>query len=250
MMAHPVVSVITVVMNAERDLQQTINSVKAQTWPYIEYIVVDGVSKKDNTIRVIEKYATEGVIHTWISENDKGFYDAMSKGIRLSTGDYVCFINAGDEFYENTTLEQIFNSNGDQHDVYYGDTVLTNSNYEIIGPRTHKKLPQQLTWKSFRWGSVVCHQSIYVRRDIAPEYDLKFRRSGDIEWSIRVLKQAKSAKNVGFTVARYMRGGLSDQHRWKYMRERFWIGVKHYGFLRTVWDNFVLVFRHLIGKPL
>ncbi len=247
---HPVVSVITVVMNAERDLVQTIKSVEAQTWPHVEYVVVDGVSTKDRTLDVIKEYADKGVIHTWVSEKDKGFYDAMGKGIRLSTGDYVCFINAGDELYDNTTLERIFSPEGDTHDVYYGDTVLTDSDYQIIGPRSHKKLPANLTWKSFRWGSVVCHQSIYVRRSIAPQYDLNFPRSGDIEWSIRALKQAKSTKNVGFVVARYLRGGLSDQHRWRYMRERFWIGVKHFGFFRTIWDNIVLVLRFLIGKPL
>jgi glycosyltransferase involved in cell wall biosynthesis len=246
----PTISVITVVMNAERDLLQTIRSVEAQTWPHVEYVVVDGVSKKDRTLDVIREYAEKGVIHRWVSEPDKGFYDAMDKGVRLSTGDYVCFINAGDELYEPTTLEKMFGTDGDTYDVYYGDTVLTDADYRIIGPRSHKKLPENLTWKSFRWGSVVCHQAIYVRRSIAPPYDLNFPRSGDIEWSIRALKQAKNAKNVGFVIARYLRGGLSDQHRWRYMRERFWIGVRHFGFFRTLWDNFVLVFWFVIGKPL
>jgi glycosyltransferase involved in cell wall biosynthesis len=241
----PVVSVITVVLNAKRDLEQTIRSVEAQTWPHIEFIVVDGIST-DGSLEVVKAKAAQGVVHKWVSEKDKGFYDAMTKGIHLATGDYVCFINAGDEFYEPTTLERIFGPEGDTHDVYYGDTMLTDANYNIIGPRYHKKLPKHLTWKSFRWGSVVCHQAIYVRRSLAPDYDLTFPRSGDIEWSIRVMKQARSAKNVGFYVARYMRGGLSDQHRWKYMKERFWIGVKHFGFVRAVWDNLVMYVAHFL----
>lgn len=243
---RPVVSVITAVWNAESLIEQTIRSIAAQTYPHIEMIVVDGVSK-DGTLDIVRRYHPQ-VVTRYVSEPDRGFYDAMDKGVQMATGDYVCFINAGDEFYEPDTLAKIFDHEGPYADVYYGDTMLTNDKFEEIGLRRHKPLPEHLTWKSFRWGSVVCHQSIFVRRTLAPRYDLTFPRSGDIEWSIRALKASKTVVNTHTIISKYLVGGLSAQHRWRYMRERFWIGVRHFGFLRTVWDNFVMVISFIIRR--
>lgn len=238
-----VLSVITVVLNAKRDFAQTLASVRAQTYPHIEYIVVDGVSK-DGTLAVIQE--NQDAISTWISEKDQGFYDAMNKGLRLATGSHVVFMNAGDEFYDPETVARIFAAAPDDVPpaavgVYYGDTVLTDEDFNVLGPRSHKKLPERLSWKSFRYGSVVCHQAFIARRDIAPEYDLAFPGSSDIEWSIRVLKRAETIVRVPGNIARYKMGGLSLQNKWRYMRERFWIGVRHFGLLRTVWDNLWMV---------
>ena len=247
----PVISVITVVLNAKRDFEQTAKSIQAQTYPNVEWVVVDGVST-DGTLEVIEAY--KECIGQLVSEKDKGFYDAMNKGLHLATGEYVLYINAGDELYAPDTLEQVFAEDGDRYDVYYGDTVLTaaEEDYRVIGPRDHKLLPQTLSYKNFRYGSVVCHQSFIARRSLAPDYDLRFPGSSDIDWSLKVLKKTTpdKIKNTEQIISKYLVGGLSHQHRWRYMKERFWIGVNHFGFPRTVWDNTVMVLAHLVGKKL
>ena len=99
---HPKFSIITVTYNAGAVLEDTIQSVITQTYKNMEYIIVDGGSK-DRTLQIIEQYKEH--IHTVISEPDKGLYDAMNKGIKLATGDYLCFLNAGDELHEDDTLQ-------------------------------------------------------------------------------------------------------------------------------------------------
>ena len=100
----PTFSIVTVCYNAEAELEDTIQSVIAQTYRHVEYIIVDGASK-DGTLAIIERY--KGRIARVVSEPDKGLYDAMNKGLRLATGDYVCFLNAGDCFHEDSTLQRM-----------------------------------------------------------------------------------------------------------------------------------------------
>ena len=104
---HPKFSIITVTYNAGAVLEDTIQSVITQTYKNVEYIIVDGGSK-DRTLQIIEQYKEH--IHTVISEPDKGLYDAMNKGIKLATGDYLCFLNAGDELHEDDTLQLMVHS--------------------------------------------------------------------------------------------------------------------------------------------
>lgn len=103
----PKFSIITVTYNAEAVLEDTIQSVISQTYHHVEYIIVDGASK-DGTLSIIDRYKDR--ITRIVSEPDKGLYDAMNKGIRLATGDYLCFLNAGDSFHEDDTLQQMVHS--------------------------------------------------------------------------------------------------------------------------------------------
>ena len=99
----PIVSIITVCYNAEQDLKKTIESVRNQTYKNIDYVIVDGASK-DGSVEVIKQNGD--VVSRWISEKDGGLYYAMNKGLDLACGDYVLFLNAGDVFFEDTTLEK------------------------------------------------------------------------------------------------------------------------------------------------
>ena len=107
-------------------LEDTIQSVITQTYKNVEYIIVDGGSK-DRTLQIIEQYKEH--IHTVISEPDKGLYDAMNKGIKLATGDYLCFLNAGDELHEDDTLQLMVHSITESTlpDVLYGDTAIVDA---------------------------------------------------------------------------------------------------------------------------
>jgi len=101
----PLITVITVVLNGEKALEETIKSVISQTYPNVEYIIIDGGST-DGTLDIIKKY--EDYIDYWVSEPDKGIYDAMNKGVDLTTGQWINFINAGDRFYDEDLIEEIF----------------------------------------------------------------------------------------------------------------------------------------------
>ena len=106
MAQHPVFSIITVVYNGESLLPGTMESVFRQTYPNVEYILVDGASK-DNSLKIIQEYATKMPNLRWISEPDRGLYDAMNKGLRMATGDFVQFLNAGDWLYDAETLSKM-----------------------------------------------------------------------------------------------------------------------------------------------
>lgn len=125
-MRTPMFSIITICYNAASDIERTLQSVVAQTYRNIEYIVIDGAST-DKTLDIISKYSAE--VSQMVSEKDGGLYDAMNKGLSLATGEYVCFLNAGDSFFEEKTLEKIVQGlDGSTPDLIYGDTALVDKN--------------------------------------------------------------------------------------------------------------------------
>jgi len=240
----PKVSIITVVYNGASVIEKTIQSVIAQTYPNIEFLIIDGKSK-DNTLAIVERYRDQ--IVTVISEPDNGIYDAMNKGIQYATGDYLWFMNAGDLIPEPETLAKAFET-ADHADVVYGETLMMNEDYAPTGLRTYKKLPENLTWRSMRYGMVVCHQSIIVRKSIAPLYDLKHRYSADIDWTTKVLKKAKKVHNAHLILSKFVRGGFSTEKRYASWIDRFKIIRKHFGLLTAIWVHIEILFQYLIGK--
>ncbi|MGK6350746.1 glycosyltransferase family 2 protein [Parapedobacter sp. DT-150] len=234
-MFSPTLTVITVVYNNVRDIERTILSVVGQTYPHIEYLIIDGGST-DGTVEVIKRHSDR--ITRWVSEPDKGIYDAMNKGLTMATGDYVLFMNSGDEIYAQDTVAQVFASTPDA-DIYYGETELYDPHGESLGLRRHA-IPDQFTWRSFRYGMNISHQAIYIRRAIAAPYDLCYRLSADIDWVIRAAKHAKHIVNTKRLVAKYLVGGMSKKHHWQSLRERFRIFSKHYGVLPTIVNHAVI----------
>ena len=165
-------SVITVTFNAEQTLERTLKSVCLQSYPEIEHIIVDGLST-DHTIDLIHKYDNDKLL--WTSEPDNGLYDAMNKGIKMATGDYLCFLNAGDTFFANNTVELIIQSDSSA-DIIYGETAIVDNEGNFLHMR-RLKAPDKLTWKSFKQGMLVCHQAFIVKREITEQYDLEYKFS-------------------------------------------------------------------------
>lgn len=188
---HPKFSIITVTYNAGAVLEDTIQSVITQTYRNVEYIIVDGGSK-DHTLDIINRYREH--IHTLVSEPDKGLYDAMNKGIRLATGDYLCFLNAGDELHEDDTLQLMVHSitGTELPDVLYGETAIVDEEGHFLRMR-RLSAPEDLNWKSFKDGMLVCHQAFFPRRELAEPYDLRYRFSADFDWCIRIMKKSQYA---------------------------------------------------------
>ena len=209
---HPKISVITVTYNAGKVLEATIQSVVFQTYRNVEYIIVDGNSK-DNTLEIVDKYRDR--ISQVISEPDKGLYDAMNKGIQLATGDYLCFLNAGDEFHDNETLQKIVHTlkGMELPDVIYGETAIVDEEGHFLHMR-RLSTPQTLTWKSFKQGMLVCHQAFFARRELAVQhpYDLKYRFSADFDWCIRIMKKAKCLHNTRLTIIDFLNDVMTTRY--------------------------------------
>ncbi len=242
----PKFSVITVTYNAEKVLEDTLQSVISQTYRHVEYIIVDGASK-DGTIKIIDKYRER--IHTVVSEPDKGLYDAMNKGIALATGDYLCFLNAGDSFHEDDTLQQMVHSikGNELPDILYGETAIVDQQSHFLRMR-RLSAPEVLSWKSFKQGMLVCHQAFFAKRDLVEPYDLNYRFSSDFDWCIRVMKKAHTLHNTHLTIIDYLEEGLTTQNHKASLRERFRIMTKHYGLVSTIIHHAWFVMRAVLKK--
>ncbi len=237
----PILSVITVVYNNVNDIERTIKSVINQSYSKIEYIIIDGASK-DGTLAVIETYKTK--IVKMISEKDDGIYDAMNKGLALATGDYVLFMNSGDEIYETNTVENIF-ATAAGADIYYGETEMLNANLQSEGTRRHKT-PKKLTLSSFKYGMCVSHQAIYIKRSLTQPYNLNYQLSADIDWILSALAKAKTVVNVNFYVTKYLMGGMSKQKHLQSLKERFKIFSHYFGIVPNILNHGIISLRLLI----
>ena len=252
------ISIVTITYNAEAVLQRTLDSVSSQTYRDIEHLIIDGASK-DGTMDLVSRYKVRDLPYEVrvVSEPDKGIYDAMNKGLRLATGEYIVFLNAGDTLHDEKTLDMVASSlqpaaNSQQPAVIYGDTNIVDDEGHFLRKR-HLSVPDNLTWRSFKQGMLVCHQAFYARLDIARDipYDLQYRHSADVDWCIRVMKEAERRHlplvRVQGVVADFLDGGDSSKNHRASLRERFHVMCRHYGLLTTclmhVWFLLRSVFR-------
>ncbi|MBE9600376.1 glycosyltransferase family 2 protein [Pedobacter sp. MC2016-24] len=234
-MSKPCLSVITIVYNNVKDIERTMLSVLNQTYPNIEYIIIDGAST-DGTKDIVYQYKSR--LAQFISEPDKGIYDAMNKGIGLATGDYLLFMNSGDEIYAPETVSEVF-ATAEAADIYYGETEMFNDKWESLGQRRHHA-PENFSWESFRFGMSISHQAIYVKRDIAEPFDLNYKYSSDIDWIIKAAKNASSIVNTHLYVAKYLVGGISKKKHLASLKERFRIFTKYYGLIPNLINHAVI----------
>ncbi|MFM7022691.1 MAG: glycosyltransferase family 2 protein [Flavobacteriales bacterium] len=235
-------SIITVVYNGGALLEKTILSVLEQSYPHIEYIIVDGKST-DNTMQIVEKYKSR--IDRIVSEKDTGLYHAMDKGLKLATGRYVWFMNCGDQINDAQTVEKMFAEKVDA-DIYYSDTALIDEEgkfLSLLSEVSHNNAPDPLTPLSMSRGMAVCHQSFIVKRSIAPPFDLHYKISADIDWVIKCLKKSKRNHKLSFCLSKFLVGGISSKNRWRAVRERFVMYNKHFGLVRNLYNHIFVVGR-------
>ena len=193
------VTVVTVTRNACEALKKTIESVKAQTYPDIEYIVVDGASS-DGTRELLEN--TNEI--RWISEPDKGIYDAMNKGVDMSTGEWIIFMNAGDTFASDDALVKVFSNFGcETADVIYGDVV----------KRGHVCVAPDKIVDGHRM--FFCHQSCLAKaiRLIETPFDITHPLSADFKWVKTMIKQGRRFVHVDVPIAVFDTEGVSNTSR-------------------------------------
>lgn len=235
-------SIITVCYNAGDNLSRTMDSVREQSFPLKEYIVIDGAST-DHTKAILKERRVE--IDCLVSEPDLGIYNAMNKGLARAKGVYVCFMNAGDCFHSSDTLSELFHSLGDERpDVIYGETHLVNHEGVFIKPR-RLKAPKYLTKNSFLKGMLVCHQSFYPKRDLAPFYDEQYRFSSDYDWCLNILSKSKTHFNSHLVLTDYLSEGITTQNRKASLIERYRIMRKHFGWFLTLLAHLYIAVRLL-----
>ena len=201
----PLISIITVCLNDGKYLEETIKSVINQTYRNIEYIIIDGGST-DNTIDIIKNY--ESKIDHWLSEGDKGIYDAMNKGISFAKGKWINFMNAGDTFSKSNTIEKIFLKKDDKVDFIYGDCeIIYNSEFS----RVQKAGEIKNLWK----GMVFSHQSLFTNSDVFKKYQFNVDNiiSADFEFLFHCYKNNFKFCNIHIPIAVVLAGGLSDTNR-------------------------------------
>lgn len=214
------VSVVTVVLNAEDTIEQTIRSVISQSYEDMEYIIVDGGST-DNTQNIIHRYMDK--ISVFISEKDQGIYDAMNKGIDCATGDIIGFLNA-DDWYEPEAVSVIVCNWGD-NDVVYGETNLYDKDC-FLGKKKSIPLPSIV-----KGPLPFCHQSAFVRLSLLKEmggFNTDYKICGDYDFFVKSYVSKKKFFHIDHVIADFRVNGLSNTNVVKSTEEKIEIIKKHF----------------------
>lgn len=244
---YPLITIATVTYNAGDVLERTLRSVEAQAYPRIEHLIIDACSK-DATLSIVRQYVERNTqpVHNIriLSEPDKGLYDAMNKAIGMAEGEYIVFLNAGDKLHADNTIDELvkcldWEHRGVNPAIAYGETDLVDEKGVFV---RHRRLraPEMLTSRSFLQGMLVCHQSFYVRTDLARQmrYDLQYRFSADYDWCVRIIQRAEKRRmrmvNTHLILTDYLNEGLTTKNHRKSLKERFCIMKHHYGLLSAV----------------
>ena len=238
--SHPTVSVVTINRNMREGLETTLRSVIAQTYENLEFLVIDGASN-DGSRELIHRFASE--IEYWVSEPDAGIYDAMNKGVRAATGEWVIFMNSGDRFHRKETIAEIFSESHSDADLVYGHSVCwyPAEKIERVLPAEPKTvLPLRMNCS---------HQSLFTRRSrlIERPFSLDLIAS-DYEFLVRMYVEGRRFKAIDHVVGVITKGGISDVSRFRSLTERARIIAGH-GLMtpRRALSYFVMSLRAGIG---
>lgn len=225
----PLISIITVVYNGEKFLEETILSTLNQSYDNVEYIIIDGGST-DGTLDIIRKY--ENVVDYWVSEKDFGIYDAMNKGINVATGDWINFMNAGDKLFDINTIKNIIPSLN--VDLIYGNHALykeQSNEYNIVDVSTY----------SDKRNIPFCHQSLFVKAKLLKKnlFNIKYKIAADYDQYLRLKNLDTKILYLPMTISLYLDGGLSSTSRKKLIYEYYAVTRKY----TPIYSFFVFLIR-------
>lgn len=226
----PLISIITVVYNAEAYIKMTIESVLSQAYQNIDYVIVDGGSN-DKTIEIVKSF---GDRITWISEKDNGIYDAMNKGLKLAKGEWVNFLNGGDYFYDNQVLDRIFSEPGlEKYNFIYGDSI------NVRGESQRYISATEISRASLRHSSGLCHQAVFVRKKFATFYNLRFKYKAEYNWIIDIAYSIPESSIIHkkFPVVYYALGGFSEKGLLSNLMEYISLTYNRFGVLQVIQNS-------------
>jgi glycosyltransferase involved in cell wall biosynthesis len=208
------ITIITISFNSEHHLEQTIQSVISQTYSNIEFIIIDGAST-DGTLGIIKKYQSH--IDYWISEPDNGIADAMNKGLKAATGDYILFLHSDDYLVDENILEAAVQHIDQEHDIFLFDIYFSDNGVKTL------TRPRGLNWwMNFKTG--VLHQSTICSKDLFDkigEFDITYKITMDYDFFLRAYLSGNKSKYVDKPLAVMRKSGLSAQTDWPSLKERF-----------------------------
>ena len=209
------ISIVTINYNDKKGLLQTIESVVSQTWRKFEFIVIDGNST-DGGKEVLEQYSSQ--IDYCVSEPDKGVYNAMNKGIRVATGDYLLFLNSGDVLYNEKVLESVNSAINGDFGIYYGDVIIKKPDSE-----RHKKYPDVLSFSYFYTGAL-CHQSCFIQRTLFSDhffYNEDYKIYSDGEFFIyTICGKNVPYKHLDMIISIYDFTGISSNPKYQELHQQ------------------------------
>lgn len=233
---QPLVSIITVVFNDADKLEETVSSIINLQYPNIEFIVIDGGST-DGTTEIIKKYQNR--IQRWVSERDQGIYDAMNKGVRMATGEWINFMNSGDRFASPHSLDFFIDPISSDVDIIYGDAII---NYHTF-KTTLKTAPLKEMWKRMPF----CHQAAFVRSPLMKgnPFNLTYKLSSDYDFFYTALMRNCRFEYIPKIICDFdYTRGASVQNSLRSVKERKIIVLK-WGFNLQKWTYYFLHIRYV-----
>lgn len=229
-MNYPRVSIITACYNEEKSIEHTIESVLCQTYLDIEYIIVDGNST-DNTMNIVRKYKNK--INIVLSAPDKGIYDAFNKGISVSSGDIIYFLNT-DVLYDKTVIQEAAEAFAEDEsiDVLYGNVELADERYKYTFIKG-----REYSLKDFKNGEMLPHQGVFVKRhmfDIYGKFDLNYKICSDFDFIIKCFKgQDGRIRYFNRIIAVCREGGISSSYQYNHIKTKEFSDIIHKHFSKS-----------------
>ena len=246
MLNKPYISIITVVFNGEKYLEETIQSVLTQTYDNIEYIIIDGGST-DGSIEIIKKY--EDKLAYWVSEKDDGIYDAMNKASKIATGDFANFLNADDTIYAHDAIENIVKDMDDLDSVFFSRAYVVSDTISWVYP--DMKVVDMDRW--LKW-NLPNHQTIFFPKSFYTQnlYDTRLSIGADDDYKLFALKN-HNVKFINLKYVEFKRGGVSSNHKnirffIQRIKESYIRNFKHRRWIRFIIDPIKLIIMFLINS--
>ena len=232
-------TIITVCYNTSKTIRETIDSVLGQTYQELEYIVVDSKSE-DGTVEILQSITDKRL--TFISEKDSGIYNAMNKGLKMASGDYLIFLGADDIFYDKDVLKKVAGKLTGSNDVAYGDVML----------KTRQRLYNG-AFSRWTWGHRnICHQSIFYPKSVYGRYmyNEKYRSVADWDYNLRLLIDGIKFTYIRETICTFNDSdGLSSSSKdYDFLKVRRKLVCKVVGFLPYCWGILQRAKRRLLNE--
>lgn len=236
-------SIITVTYNAEDVVRPTVKSVVDQEFKDYEYIIIDGESD-DRTLSIVEEFRSS--ISILVSESDKGIYDAMNKGLKLASGEYILFLNAGDRLYSANTLTHFNNQISSDTHIISGDYVIVENTGDAYG---NYITTQPCLVRNLKRDFYSCHQSIFIRSSIFCDFDLSYKILSDYKNVLDASRRCEQEQimHVNEPIVYYLKGGVSDRRFLQNMTERIKLHYYEFGLL-NVFRNTPIYLRRILRE--